>query len=459
MLSAVGFGVSFWLGLYLLKQDARAPLLRRAALGLLFYAAALMLSEMAQGAPSPWLGWLARALLWWPALFWVGALLCLLPDAQRANWERGWQGWVLLLGGLLSAQALLSGALGIRVPRWLALLALLAVVGPLLAVAARVWWARRGVLLQEAAGVLAVTTLFFALGVGLLVIPLGLPRPLVLLAIGGDLLVLGLAIGWLDAFDLGEAFWPDLLRSASSSVLAALLFSGQVGLVILVVGGAEPLRWLLFGTLAAAIFASLFAAPLQDALDRALLPAEASRQRTALRAVEGALPRRGPASPLFDDAEKFARLTRRALGHYNDLPRLVASPLTTLSALDARLAARGVEDNPLERASELKVLLAESIERLKPPDEADFGTSDEWRYYNALYFPYVIGLRPYSHRATHDDLDPAAREALTWFRSQVPPRTLYNWQNKAAELVALDLIALHEKVSQTPNVQRPRSLA
>ena len=36
-------------------------------------------------------------------------------------------------------------------------------------------------------------------------------------------------------------------------------------------------------------------------------------------------------------------------------------------------------------------------------------------------------------------LEPAAREALTWFQSQVPERTLHNWQNAAAKLIARDL--------------------
>ena len=37
------------------------------------------------------------------------------------------------------------------------------------------------------------------------------------------------------------------------------------------------------------------------------------------------------------------------------------------------------------------------------------------------------------------ELDPAAQEALDWFRTYIPERTLYNWQNAAAKLVAQDL--------------------
>ncbi|NIW45128.1 MAG: hypothetical protein GWN30_10315, partial [Gammaproteobacteria bacterium] len=87
----------------------------------------------------------------------------------------------------------------------------------------------------------------------------------------------------------------------------------------------------------------------------------------------------------------------------------------------------------------LRILLAESIDRLKPDSDAEFGTTDAWRYYNALYFPYVAGLRPYSRRADHDRSDPVIRAALDWFQVQVPERTLYNWQTEGAQLIAQDL--------------------
>ena len=95
-----------------------------------------------------------------------------------------------------------------------------------------------------------------------------------------------------------------------------------------------------------------------------------------------------------------------------------------------------MEINTLTRAAELKRLLTDAIIHLKPAGENGFNSTDEWRYYNALYFPYVLGLRPYSRRAEYTDLDDSAQAALDWFRSQVPERTLHNWQNSAAKLVA-----------------------
>ena len=130
-----------------------------------------------------------------------------------------------------------------------------------------------------------------------------------------------------------------------------------------------------------------------------------------------------------------------ALGHYADLTKLVASPLTALPVIDERLAARGAPDQPLERANELKAVLADGIGRLKPRDAGDFGTTEQWRYYNALYFPYVVGVRAYAQNATASGLDPTARQAWQWFVTAVPQRSLHNWQNSAARLIAAHLRA------------------
>ena len=66
-------------------------------------------------------------------------------------------------------------------------------------------------------------------------------------------------------------------------------------------------------------------------------------------------------------------------------------------------------------------------------------TTAEWRYYNAIYFPYVAGLKPSRRSQTKENLADYEIQALEWFHREVPERTLYNWQNKAAELIALDL--------------------
>jgi hypothetical protein len=95
--------------------------------------------------------------------------------------------------------------------------------------------------------------------------------------------------------------------------------------------------------------------------------------------------------------------------------------------------------NHLDRAQALKSLLVQSIQKLKPQSEMRFGVTDEWRYYNALHFPYVVGLKPYTRRADYDSLDETSRAALDWFQTSVPERTLHNWQNTAAKLIAEDI--------------------
>jgi hypothetical protein len=198
---------------------------------------------------------------------------------------------------------------------------------------------------------------------------------------------------------------------------------------------------LLFSILAIALAVEVLADPLAGVLDRLAFSKSPALQadRAALRHTGAALPLRS-VDPLDDvDDETFARLTRRALGHYGDLTKLVASPLTALPVIDERLAARGAPDHPVERANELKAVLADGIGRLKPRDGGDFGTTEQWRYYNSLYFPYVVGVRAYAQNATASGLDPTARQAWQWLVTEVPQRSLHNWQNAAARLIAADL--------------------
>jgi hypothetical protein len=221
----------------------------------------------------------------------------------------------------------------------------------------------------------------------------------------------------------------------------AVVFGGQVLIVLAVSGPSTALVVLLFTCLAAAIAINVLADPLAGLFDRVAFSRSPGlrAERAALRGTEAALPLRA-ASPLDGlDAEAFARVTRRALTHYSDLSKLVASPLTALPVIDDRLAGRGVPDRPLERATELREVLAERIAALKPRDGADFGTTEQWRHYNSLYFPYVVGVRAYAQNATAAGLDPVARQAWQWLATEVPQRSLHNWQNAAARVIATDL--------------------
>jgi len=76
--------------------------------------------------------------------------------------------------------------------------------------------------------------------------------------------------------------------------------------------------------------------------------------------------------------------------------------------------------------------------KLKPKKELTFASTDEWRHYNVLFFPYIMGIKPFSQRADHSHLDSSAQEALEYFRTYVPERTFYNWQKAAVAMVAKD---------------------
>jgi hypothetical protein len=449
-LSAVVFTLSGWLGLYLLSRDPRKPVLVLAAIGLCGFALvvaldAVRIASLTHAGP---LSRLEIYLVALPSVAWFAVLIELARPRDRWRARTREVLLVTFVGALTLLAAMMAGSVdGPLRPGHVLMFAVISIstLG-----AMGVALVRRPVPQTSAGrpglGLVIVATLFFALGNAILIIPLGLlPSWLALASTGFDVLLLGVAVALSDAFDEGQALRADMLRSFIGCSAVASLFGGQVliGLALTRNGSTAQtaLTVLLFTTLAAAVAVQVLADPLAGVLDRlAFSKSPALRaDRAALRHTGAALPLRAD-DPLVDvDDDTFARLTRRALGHYGDLTKLVASPLTALPVIDERLAARGAPDHPLERANELKAVLADHIGRLKPRDGGDFGTTEQWRYYNALYFPYVVGVRAYAQNATASGLDPTARQAWQWLVTEVPQRSLHNWQNAAARLIAADL--------------------
>jgi hypothetical protein len=442
LIGLFAYATSLWLGLYLLARSPHKASMRRAGVGLLAYGLALATDLLGVTPEAGPLARLVQLLFIAPAVCWSGAMLALLPEQlpwpARANryWLRAFVPLCAALGlGAVLAREPLDGL-------FLTLLTIAAALELVVALAL-VLHARKAIRPAPVRGLLAVATLFFGLGFALLGLPLSwAPRPVVLIAIGIDLELLGLAVALWDAFDEGETLQRDMLRSFAGAGGAALLFGGQIAIAMALVETPDLLP-LLITSVGAAIVTQVLSGTLAAWADRLVLRAPAMElARAELRASAEALPRIDTGFDLgAADGGEFVRLTRRALSHYGDLPRLASSPLTRLPQIDERLRARSAPDHPLERAAELRELLREGIERLRPRGEATFGTSDAWRYYNALYFPYVVGLRPYSKRSSPDSLEPDARQALDWLSTMVPERTLHNWQNAAARLVAEDLRA------------------
>ena len=442
-LSALVFTLSWWLGLYLLARDPRKPVLVLAAVGLCSFAAVVMLDavRVATAVHSDLLGRIESHLVVLPGVAWFAVLLELSRprDAWRSRVTE--LTLVAVVAVLASVGAMLAGGVDgpLRAGHWLMFAVISLSTLSAMGVATR--HPRRP---GSITGVVLVATLFFALGNAILVIPLGLvPSWLALASTGFDILLLGVAVALWDAFDEGQALRAGMLRSFVGTMVVAVVFGGQalIGFAVTPVEGRTVVTVLMFTSLAVAIAITVLADPLAGLLDRLVFSRSPALRadRAALRNTEAALPLRSP-HPLDDlDDDAFVRLTRRALGHYGDLPKLVASPLTALPIIDERLAARGAPDQPLERANELKAVLAERIAALKPRDGRDFGTSEEWRHYNSLYFPYVVGVRAYAQNATAAGLDPVARQAWQWLVTEVPQRSLHNWQSAAARVIAADL--------------------
>jgi len=442
-LSALVFSLSWWLGLYLLARNPRKPVLAFSAIGLCSFATAVALDAVRTATHSALLGHVEIYLVAVPGVAWFAVLL---EIARADDTERARTGELLLVGGvgaLTFAGAVLAGS--VEGPLRLGHVVMCAVISTS-TLGAMIVALRRRTQKIPLVGLIVTATMFFALANAILIIPLGVvPSWLALASTSCDVLSLGVAVALWDAFDEGQALRADMLRSFTGTGMVVALLGGQM-LIGIALTRHQPtaqtaLTVLLFTSLAIAASVQVLADPLAGLLDRLVFSRAPMLRahRATLRRTESALPLRS-ADPLDDfDDDTFARLTRRALGHYGDLSKLVANPLTGLPAIDERLAARGAPDQPLERAIELKALLADRIAQLKPRDGGDFGTTEQWRHYNALYFPYVVGVRAYAQNATAAGLDPTARQAWQWFVTEVPQRSLHNWQNAAARLIAADL--------------------
>ena len=381
------YAFTFWFGLYVLARHHQKVGMRYAGLGLVAYALGLgadtIISSMENITLLEQLVWFRRAWIIIPALCWGVTVQQLIPVEARED---------------------LPG-------RPIALIFL--------------------------------ATIFFGLSVVIIILPQDvLATDVVFLAISIDIILLGYGMSALDALEEGEVFLPDVLRAFIGAFLVAIILGGQVAIFISLSGEVTTNALLLLMTvISTAIILQTFSDSVQQTLDNLIFGQnKAMQERAELRAVSTAITRVDESLDINTLPEKeFNRLTRRALSNMGNLTKLASSPLTKLPIIHQRLAEKGQSDGTLDRANELKLVLTESIERLKPPESGDFGTSDEWRYYNALYYPYVAGIKPFSRRYLMEDLDTVTQDALKWFQAYVPERTLYNWQSAGAKLIAQDL--------------------
>jgi hypothetical protein len=431
-LNLLSFTLSLWLGLFLLARGPHIRL-RLTALGLLFYTTALIIEI-------PALSLMLRLL---PPIFWVGAILYLEQRIidNHPIMHKLWMYVLIPVTILLGGFFLFNPSASQDFPYlWISLLiGLLPLIFTLILLRDYLTFLQP----KQITGILITATIFFGLGEGFLLFPTyWLPQEYMLPAIGLDLLFLGFCIAWFDAFDEGETFLPDMIRSFVLTSIIVLIFAGQVGFLIAIrTGLTDGMKLLLTTTVLASILVAVFGSSLQNLLDGFAFSRNPSvrEERRRLVTESNILSRKDASIDLSKlNEDERSRLTRRALSHFGNLNRLASNPLTQLPEIELQIKRRGVPDTTLDRANELKSTLTESILKLKPQGEKDFDTTDEWRFYNALFFPYVTGLRPYS-RTQEKELDGFEKNALEWFQSFVPERTLHNWQNTAARLIANDL--------------------
>jgi len=397
------FGFTLWLGAYLLARKSQKATVQLTGWGLLAYALALAIQIIFDQS--------IIIILLIPALLWIGAALHLLPEEDNTR------------HALIRVWAVTAIPLAILtlINTWFAALIILCLIF-CAALIARL--ASRSQF-KNTFAILAAIALFITLSAGLLILPLNwIPISWGVPLLGFDLILLGLTITAWDAFDEGESIRAHLLRS----FISTFYYSGTL---VLIASFFSTDTTLLLTLLTFGILTQAFSNNIQSLLDGLTLSRQMNDDRQTLRQTADALPLLSALETDSVNEEQFTRLTRRALSHLGDLPKLATSPLTNLPAVQGT--------NPLDRAHSLKSLLTQSIQKLKPQSDSKFGTTDEWRYYNALYFPYVLGLKPYTRRADFDSLGEEARTALDWFQTSVPERTLHNWQNTAAKLISEDI--------------------
>jgi hypothetical protein len=422
ILLVIFYCFALWLGFYLLQRDWRKGYLRMAGLGLVSYAAAMGFRALALVAPEN-SGHLPenfhQFFIYQPALLWAGGLLHLLPEDSPARRLIPFYYY----GQILAVELLVVFTLIGAFPDW----ALGMVVGlPIFAYLLILMREQSAYPDRSRLWLVLVGTIFFGLSMGLFISFDMIPNFWIVLATGFDLILLGMGIAQHDAYQEGHRLRRSMWHSLQSTFFVCLLIGGQIALATLALGMTMTLSALLLGLLGTGIFLVV------------INPFQRSNQ--AAEAVEISARNLDPGIDfsILPDGD-FVNYTRRALSYLDDLPKLASSPLTQLPLIEARLASRNAHIDTLARADELKRILTESIDRLKPTSGEAFGTTDAWRYYNAIYFPYVAGLKPWRRQQFKDGLSDDEIQALEWFQREVPERTLHNWQKKAAQLIAQNL--------------------
>ncbi|WP_203780104.1 hypothetical protein [Paractinoplanes rishiriensis] len=412
------FALAWWGACYLIGRDPCRARSARAAAALAAYAIGLVAWTIAP-ASAP-----AQILFCVPALFWAGTAVALLPRTlpERRQIDVGW----LVLSVVFLAVVIALPSAG-----------RLVALAPLLGGLVLLWRFRDQVQPPVLPLALTVVAVLYAVALAVVLLPVDVGGPdLVLAAMGVDLLMLGFLVAVADALEVGERLRPHLIRAVLAAVAVTVPIGAAAVLTIVAVPDRRDVLLLQFGVVATAMTGLALAGRVRRILDTVAFRSDERlhQDRAALLLLADALPRHRQRHRLITtDRDDFLRFTRQALDNYDNLGRLMRSPLTDLPAVDRRLGALAAEQ-PLARALELRAVLAESVDRLRPAGK--FDTSDEWRHYSALYFCVILGLDPYERRPRTEGLERDARLAVDWMRRNVSRPTLRRWQSEAAAIVS-----------------------
>ncbi len=167
-----------------------------------------------------------------------------------------------------------------------------------------------------------------------------------------------------------------------------------------------------------------------------------------------------------ENEKAFNDAVRKAITSLKNPPQLIQSPLLGLMLVGKRLKQQGLEDNRLNRAAILKSLFIELLERLRPAENITYGTTDAWRYYNVLYFPYIREVskkqayaearRLAEERRKNGIREPGEIEKVLEWLSEVDEDTYYKWQRRASDTIAS--ILREEEVRLQPS-ENPQPLS
>lgn len=500
LLEVLGFAGFLWLGFYALirgNRGAVATLLGMTALATAcFFGETGLLAPLRNPPGTPFTGgaasvWINRV-FWWdnvaPIALWLHLSVCLNPRAAHASWRRpvlvaSYSVGVALIGlGMIDGVLRHFSSTGVSARPAFVLFVIYLFACTSFAVlnfaqlrprdtGVSTWPARPDGTATTSTGpdtgssagaasawidpsqvrLLVIGAILFLLGAGYLALRVllgftGYTTPGYVLLLAG-LGAVGTAVAIRGGLLLGKDVRRDYIYSFTGLLALLAPFLVVTGLLI----GFDDKDHAVFALVLTALITA--AHTLNDVgrewLDRAFFPPVVREERAAARAYAEALATQpAGAHPDLATAKAFDDAVRRALTHLSDPTRLATSPLLNLAVV-ARAVAESGEDNRLNRVAALREILLDLLDGLKPSDEAGRVTSDAWRYYNCLYYPYVRGigrrrapaaLRQVSERRRREGIAKKGdfEQMLEWLLN-LDENTFYKWQRRGSDTIAAAL--------------------